>query len=116
MNLRNSIPTIDKFTGIKLSTIKDSPKEKTPCDHCKFDLDCKRNEIACLDFAHYIETGNVREKSRYPTRQIRLKIFPHERTQMEKTEVIVINKKETQLVGDLKLKSLTAMDMFLDGK
>lgn len=111
------IPTIDKYTGISLSTLKKEPIEITPCHNCKYDLDCKKNEIACKDFGYYIETGKIREKNRYPSRQIRLQIFPHERTQMEKALIKPEDiKKEQETINGLMMKALSAMDLFFEDK
>lgn len=103
-------------TGVLISDLKDN-LEKTPCRNCKYDLDCKKNNLACKDFAYYMETGKVVEKSRYPTRQIRLQIFPHERTPMEKALIKPEDiKKELETINGLKMKSLAAMDLFFEDK
>lgn len=103
-------------TGVSISGLKDN-LEKTPCQNCKFDLDCKKNGLACKDFGYYMETGKIREKSRYPSRQIRLQIFPHERNQMEKAVIKPEDiKKELEVINSLKIKSLAAMDLFFDDK
>ena len=50
--------------------------EKSPCDRCDQQNDCKEFELACSAFSYYVLHGYFHEQTpRYPTNRLFNKIF-----------------------------------------
>ena len=50
--------------------------EPGPCDGCKFEADCKTEEMACSAFSYYVLHGTFHEHTpRYATHRLFNKIF-----------------------------------------
>lgn len=113
----NQVP----LTAPSLSILKERKYilPETPCDHCFQDRrQCEKYALACKDFAMYIDKGKVRNKYRYPTREMFLKINPDFRTKElpEMSEAIVKEQKdEKTLLNDIRVGALSAIDDFLSG-
>jgi hypothetical protein len=46
-----------------------------PCGSCASKPECRSGELACPDFAFFVEYGKVRFKDRTPTREAFAKLF-----------------------------------------
>ena len=60
--------------------------EKCPCDDCRFNLECKENELACRHFLRYIVNGSsMLDVDRCPTHTLFMQIFKDEDIDLRKT-------------------------------
>jgi hypothetical protein len=59
--------------------------EKCPCDDCRFNQDCRENDLACRHFLCYIVNGScLLDIDRSPTHSLFIKIFKDEDLDLRK--------------------------------
>jgi hypothetical protein len=60
--------------------------EKCPCDDCRFNTDCRENDLACRHFLRFVHTGScMLDIDRTPTHTLFMKIFNDEDIDLRKT-------------------------------
>jgi hypothetical protein len=51
------------------SQLESVMSESMPCDNCELQ-NCSQEKVACWDYSHYIDSGNVRKRHRDPNTHI----------------------------------------------